>query len=125
MILLSIVKYFRSLHSNIPADMSSHAQKDAMWIEAWARDYAALGVLGFLFATLIMGKVLHDIFLVRGKICGVGIVPTSVIGGLIGTIWFITMGRLDASMAADLNTGFSMIKSNLVNFVFTAFILGM
>ena len=50
--------------------MSSKAAKDAIWIEAWARDYAALGVLGFLFATLILGKIVHDIFQKRGKFCG-------------------------------------------------------
>lgn len=50
--------------------MSAKAAKDAEWIEEWARDYAALGVLGFLFSTLVLGKVLHDILLVRGKVCG-------------------------------------------------------
>ena len=100
------------------------AEKDAVWIEDWARDYAALGVLGFLFATLILGKVLHDIFKVKGKFCGVVVIPTSVLGGLIGTAWFISMGKVDEPMATDLNKGFSMVKSNLVNFVFTAFILG-
>lgn len=50
--------------------MSTHAEKDAIWIEAWARDYAALGVLGFLFAALVLGKVVHDIFQMRGKFCG-------------------------------------------------------
>lgn len=49
---------------------STKSEKDGLWIEAWARDYAALGVLGFLFATLILGKVLHDIFQSHGKFLG-------------------------------------------------------
>lgn len=52
-------------------------------------------------------------------------VPASVMGGLVGTFWFISMGHMDESMASDLNAGLSMVKSNLVNFVFSAFILGM
>lgn len=50
--------------------------------------------------------------------------PTAVLGGLVGMVWFISMGRLDEPMATDLNTGISMVKTNLVDIVFTAFILG-
>lgn len=55
---------------------------------------------------------------------GAAVVPPSVVGGLLGTVWFISMGKLDEPMASDLNSGFSMVKTNLVNFIFTSFILG-
>lgn len=95
------------------------------WIEDWARDYGALGVLGFLFAMLAMGKVLHDILLVRGRVCMVAVVPTALLGGVIGLLWFIIMGLVDPALAPDLSAGLTMIKTNLVNFVFTSFILGL
>jgi hypothetical protein len=95
------------------------------WIEDWARDYGALGVLGFLFAMLAMGKVLHDILLVRGRVCMTAVVPTALLGGVIGLVWFIIMCAVDPALAPDLAAGLTMIKTNLVNFVFTSFILGL
>ena len=94
------------------------------WIEEWARDYAALGVLGFLFSSLVIGKMLLEIMTFRGKFCGVGIVPSAILGGMIGMGWFWCIKLADDEITTDLYNGLTMVQNNLVNFVFAAFILG-
>ncbi len=100
------------------------ASKNSIWIEEWAKDFSVLGVLGFLFATLIFGKILHDILEIKGKFCAILVVPTCVIGGCIGCLWFFCMDYVDHMLTADLNGGLVMVKNNLVNFLFASFILG-
>mmetsp|Transcript_37893 Transcript_37893/g.38579 ORF Transcript_37893/g.38579 Transcript_37893/m.38579 type:complete len:787 (-) Transcript_37893:26-2386(-) len=94
-------------------------------IEEWAKKYAGLALMGFLCTLLIVGKFVHYIFLNRGLICGIFVIPPALISGIIGLIWFAIMDKIDPVMTDDLAAGLEMMKSNLLNFVFASLMLGL
>eukprot|EP01041_Mallomonas_annulata_P000361 gene361-661_t len=94
-------------------------------IEEWAKKYAGLALMGFLCTLLIVGKFVHYIFLNRGLICGIFVIPPALLSGIVGLIWFAIMDKIDPVMTDDLAAGLDMMKSNLLNFVFAALMLGL
>lgn len=94
-------------------------------IEEWAKKYAGLALMGFLCTLLIVGKFVHYIFLNRGLVCGILVIPPALLSGIIGLVWFAIMDRIDPVMTDDLAAGLEMMKTNLLNFVFASLMLGL
>jgi hypothetical protein len=93
-------------------------------LEEWARKFGVTAILGFISTLLLSGKFLHHILQRRGLIFGVLVIPPAMISGLIGLLWFSTMEFFDPVMTTDMGSGLESMKSNLINFVFAALILG-
>ena len=94
-------------------------------LEAWASQLGATAVLGFVASILIIGKVLHHFFVKNGLLFGVLVVPPAFTSGLVGLAILAWAGTIDAVLADDLSKGLESLKVNLMNFVFSALILGL
>lgn len=94
-------------------------------LEAWATQLGGTAVLGFICTLLIAGKFLHHVFQYRGLVGGFMIVPPAMLSGLLGLVWFCIMDFIDPMFTNDLGEGLSGVRTNLINFVFAALILGL
>ena len=94
-------------------------------LEEWAKQFAVLGLLGFLSVLLMIGKGLHYLLLYRGYVCRVGVLPSSILSGIIGLIWMFLMESIDKTLTYDLNIGLNSLKITMVNFMFASLTLGL
>lgn len=93
-------------------------------LETWARKFGGTAIFGFISTLLLAGKFLHHILERRGLVFGTLVIPPALLSGLIGLIWFSSMEFLDPIITADMRLGLEAIKSNFINYVFAALILG-
>lgn len=94
-------------------------------LEDWALKLGGTAILGFICTLLVAGKFLHHVFQHRGLVCGIMIVPPAMLSGLLGLLWFSLMDTIDPVFCKDLGDGLSGVRTNLINFVFAALILGL
>jgi Na+/glutamate symporter len=100
-------------------------ESEHLRLEAWAKSYGVLGLLGFLSTLLVAGKLLHHLLLYRGYVMKYFIIPPALISGLIGLMWLAMMKVVDPAMAKDLVDGLDSLKLNLINFALAALTLGL
>jgi hypothetical protein len=100
-------------------------ESEHLRLEAWAKSYGVLGLLGFLSTLLVAGKLLHHLLLYRGYVMKYFIVPPSLLSGLIGLMWLAMMKAVDPAMTKDLLDGLDSLKLNLINFALAALTLGL
>ena len=98
---------------------------DHQVLESWALKYGVSTVLGYLCSLLLAGKAAHHVFQHRGLLFGCVLVPPVLISGMLGLVIFSILDHFDRQIASDLQVGLSVLKTNLINFVFATFVLGL
>ena len=100
-------------------------ESEHLRLEAWAKSYGVLGLLGFLSTLLVAGKLLHHLLLFRGYVMKYFIIPPALVSGVIGLLWLSAMKKVDSAMAKDLLDGLDSLKLNLINFALASLTLGL
>ena len=93
-------------------------------LEEWLMKFSGTALLGYLCSLLICGKGLHHMLQRRGLVFGFFIIPSCILSGILGTFIMTLLYRFDTKLTDDLTHGLSLVHKNLLNFVFSALMLG-
>lgn len=94
-------------------------------INKWTENYVPTIILGSLCSLLVLGKLIHNLLQRRGLSFGVLLIPPCFISGLIGLLGFTIVDTIDHDIIFTLSNGLRALKGNLVNYVFSSFVLGL